>query len=303
MLNLYLGPIQPGLCMRCGAKIPASSLISDGRNPRLLVCGQCYDPIHPQERPFQVNSLEGMARFPVSPDTPWDTRPVLTFGEVEGGSIDPLDLTAGVYAGHLFGFSDGSIQVPMGSLAGDINGLTVAELYVDTVKQHLVVAIVDALPDAFDQIVVGGLRFERAKATIEQIRDLRVFTWTLTSSPFSAGGNYDIDVTTGAIGSLVLNWTRARVITPRVEQYRLYRGLGTDGAFALLATYEVNFELAPDYEWQHPDTLNIDSEGSARYRVDAITDDGRSLPSNILVIDFVPPGPPVLSGELVVHSA
>lgn len=78
-----LGREQIAECMRCGEKVRASELQSDGRNPRLLVCQGpgCWDPAHPQERPFQPNDVEGKPRFPVAPDHIQNTAPVLSLGD------------------------------------------------------------------------------------------------------------------------------------------------------------------------------------------------------------------------------
>jgi hypothetical protein len=89
-----LGPHQLAECMRCGAKVLASSLQTDGRNPRLLVCSKpgCWDPAHPQERPFVVNDVEGLPRFPVAPEHGEDTAPVLE--AADGGASVVLEWTA-----------------------------------------------------------------------------------------------------------------------------------------------------------------------------------------------------------------
>lgn len=78
-MPVSLGPNQLAECMRCGDKVLAADLQSDGRNPRLLVCKSpgCYDPAHPQERPFVVNDVEGLPRFPLAPQHGQDTAPVL----------------------------------------------------------------------------------------------------------------------------------------------------------------------------------------------------------------------------------
>ena len=84
-----LGPVQLAECMRCGGKVPASQLQSDGRNPRLLVCSTpgCWDPAHPQERPYEPNEVEGLARFPVAPDHIEDEAPVLSESQMSPGLI------------------------------------------------------------------------------------------------------------------------------------------------------------------------------------------------------------------------
>ena len=87
-----LGPRQIAECMRCGGKVLASDLLHDGRNQSLLVCGKpgCWDPPHPQERPFVVNDVEGLPRFPVAPEQlPTNVKPVLTLG----GEDIPIPLT------------------------------------------------------------------------------------------------------------------------------------------------------------------------------------------------------------------
>jgi len=78
-MPLSLGPQQIAECMRCGGKVPAADLQRDGRNPQLLVCrNECWDPAHPQERPFQPNDVEGLARFPVAPEHIANDAPVLS---------------------------------------------------------------------------------------------------------------------------------------------------------------------------------------------------------------------------------
>ncbi len=57
---------QQGECMRCGEVGLAANLIRDGRNPRLLVFPDCYDPPHPAEKPYVPKTTEGKARFPVA---------------------------------------------------------------------------------------------------------------------------------------------------------------------------------------------------------------------------------------------
>lgn len=64
----YLGARQIAECPRCGTKVLARSLSFDGRNPRLLVCGECYDPPHPSERPYAPRNNEGRAKYPVAPE-------------------------------------------------------------------------------------------------------------------------------------------------------------------------------------------------------------------------------------------
>lgn len=38
-------------CGKCGFPYPRMSLVRDGDSEGLLVCRECYDPEHPQERP------------------------------------------------------------------------------------------------------------------------------------------------------------------------------------------------------------------------------------------------------------
>lgn len=185
-MPLYLGPIQPGICQRCAAKVPASQLVNDGRNPQLLVCGDCWDPAHPQERPFVVNDTEGMARFPVSPDLPFDTRPVATVEAIETVTSDAFSVTAAAADGFV-GYSDGSIWSVFGSGSGTVGGFTVSACYTDATHQKFVLDLVESTVNPFDVIVVGTLRFELETATIEQISDIRRFSWTCTASPFTAG--------------------------------------------------------------------------------------------------------------------
>lgn len=64
----YLGAHQIAECQRGGHKVLARELVHDGRNPQLLVCHECYDPPHPQERPFLPKSEEGKAKFAIAPE-------------------------------------------------------------------------------------------------------------------------------------------------------------------------------------------------------------------------------------------
>ncbi len=110
----------------------------------------------------------------------------------------------------------------------------------------------------------------------------------------------------------IISWSRARVITPRVEQYKIYRGTGLTAALTQIATVQVNFERIPDYDFLHPNTFideTADPLLTYRYRVDGFTDDGRTLTGNIVVSEagtapvILNPGPPTLTGELVAVGA
>ncbi len=185
-MPLLLGRLQPAICQRCGKKLPASELVNDGRNPQLLVCGDCWDPAHPQERPFVVNDTEGMARFPVSPEQPFDTLPIATveiddFLESEDITITPAS------ADGFVGFSDGSIWSMFGTHTGTVGGFTVSACYTDATHEKFVLDLVDATLDPFAALVVAGLRFTIENATIEQISDIRRFSWTNTQPLFTAG--------------------------------------------------------------------------------------------------------------------
>lgn len=116
---------------------------------------------------------------------------------------------------------------------------------------------------------------------------MTAFEWAITTDNLAKMYNGIIAITDyipPPTGHRIVQWTRARTINPRVERYKIYRGTGA-GALSLLATIEVNFELATDYEWKHParfiDTT-ADASTTYRYRVDAITADGRTLPGNII---------------------
>ncbi len=65
-----LGRGQIALCQRSGEKIFASELVRDGRLKSLLVSPEWADEAHPQERPYIPNNLEGVPRWPVSPENP-----------------------------------------------------------------------------------------------------------------------------------------------------------------------------------------------------------------------------------------
>jgi hypothetical protein len=102
----------------------------------------------------------------------------------------------------------------------------------------------------------------------------------------------------------MLRWSQARTIDPRVESYKIYRGVGVDGALTLLGTVEVNFELMPGYAFRHPNRYmdnTADGAVTYRYRVDAICADGRVLPGNILLSEgggeTPPPDAPELGGS------
>lgn len=173
--------------MRCGGKVLASQLISDGRNPQLLVCGaDCWDSAHPQERPFAVKDTEGMARFPVSPEQPFDTRPVATVEIDDFVASDTVTITPVARDGFV-GYSDGSIWSMFGARTGTIAGLVVAELYTDERHEKLFLGIVDASMAPFAALVVAGLRFTIENATVEQVSDVRVFSWTNTQPLFNVG--------------------------------------------------------------------------------------------------------------------
>jgi hypothetical protein len=185
-MSLYLGASQPAICMRCGAKVFASQLVNDGRNPQLLVCGaDCWDPAHPQERPFVINDTEGLARFPVSPEQPFDTNPVATV-EFFNPDDETFDITPAAAEGFV-GWSDGSIWTMFGSGSGSVFGYTVAAVYTDATHEKFVLDLVDASLDPFAAIVVGDQRFTIENATITQIQDIRRFSWTCTATLFIPG--------------------------------------------------------------------------------------------------------------------
>lgn len=186
MSRYLLGAAQPGICMRCGKKDFASALVFDGRNPQLLVCGQCWDPAHPQERPFVVNDTEGLARFPVSPEQPFDMLPVATVEIINPPGSTEFTVTPEAREGFV-GYSDGSIWTMFGSRTGDLDGYTIAEFYTDATHQKLTLGLVDAPPDPFAALVVAGLRFGIENATVRQISDVRTFEWTITESLLTAG--------------------------------------------------------------------------------------------------------------------
>ncbi len=96
----------------------------------------------------------------------------------------------------------------------------------------------------------------------------------------------------------IISWSRARVITPRVEQYKIYRGTGLTAALTQIATEQVNFERIPDYDFLHPNTFideTADAATTYRYRVDGFTDDGRTLVGNIVISEGGAPPPPTFN--------
>lgn len=48
------GRYTQGFCQRCSLNFPHGELQFDGEVKGLLVCGACYDPPHPQERPAKI---------------------------------------------------------------------------------------------------------------------------------------------------------------------------------------------------------------------------------------------------------
>lgn len=102
----------------------------------------------------------------------------------------------------------------------------------------------------------------------------------------------------------VLTWSVADTIGPRIESYTVYRGVG-GGELQLLVSLPVDFGDCADTMWISPTTYTDDTaevDMQYHYRVDAVTNDGRHLRSNEVTVTteaFAPPGPPILSGELV----
>jgi Concanavalin A-like lectin/glucanases superfamily len=68
-MALHGGREQQAECQRSGKKCRASELVRDGRNPQLLVLPEWADPEHPQEHPYGPDDQEGVAQFPIAPDT------------------------------------------------------------------------------------------------------------------------------------------------------------------------------------------------------------------------------------------
>lgn len=79
-MSTYGGREQQAECQRSGKKCRASELVRDGRNPQLLVLPEWADPEHPQEHPYSPDDQEGVAQFPIAPDTLPD--PAFTLGGV-----------------------------------------------------------------------------------------------------------------------------------------------------------------------------------------------------------------------------
>lgn len=83
----------------------------------------------------------------------------------------------------------------------------------------------------------------------------------------------------------VLTWTEARTAGVRIESYRVQRAVGA-GEFATLATPAVTYGGAPRYVVTSPVT-HTDSTalpGTYRYRVQAVTGNGRILASNEVTV-------------------
>lgn len=89
----YLGKGQVAVCMRSGEKIHASKLVRDGRLTSLLVSPEWADPAQPQENPYIPDDLEGVARFPISPDTTPATAPVLALELLAEGDAPAMLLS------------------------------------------------------------------------------------------------------------------------------------------------------------------------------------------------------------------
>lgn len=81
----YLGRNQIAECMRSGAKCYAKDLVRDGRNPSLLVLPEWADPMHPQERPYIPDDIEGAAEWPMAPDNLPPTNLMLSGSYYAGG--------------------------------------------------------------------------------------------------------------------------------------------------------------------------------------------------------------------------
>lgn len=110
--------------------------------------------------------------------------------------------------------------------------------------------------------------------------------------PVAPDQGFDVPPVLTAVqdGDVALTWTQADTIGPRVESYTVYRAAGA-GAYVALDTQEVDFGNGVDDTPVHP--LSYTDTTAApdtlyHYRVDAGTDDGRALSSNIEDVTTAP---------------
>ena len=94
MAKLATGKFAFGQCQRCGAKVPYTSLVSDGQHPNLRVCVTCRDIKNPQERPFTAE--DGIALAHPAPDLDkanaavGDSTPLIdVLPPLDGGTFSP----------------------------------------------------------------------------------------------------------------------------------------------------------------------------------------------------------------------
>jgi hypothetical protein len=308
-----LGPNQLGECMRCGGKYLASQLQMDGRNPRLLVCPTCWDPAHPQERPFVPNDVEGLPRHPIAPEILPDVAPVLTgeatFVETPPVVSDPVVIDTSSLLGVVYGYSDGVLLgSQFGTIVsgGTIEGSLISEVYYDSVFETFTVVFNPGTPtDLFIDVTVIApnateTTFARADATLDQPGGYLRWTWDgAAAGLIDPEETYQFVFTLTAAGeepAASLTWERAQTLKYIVTEYEIYRALGSAGAFALIDTLEVERDGATDYAVTHPSALTDEGltvDTLYRYRVDAITDAGRVLDSNVSEITTEAPPVPV----------
>lgn len=136
------------------------------------------------------------------------------------------------------------------------------------------------LDDNFTQITV--LRSDTTDLGVSGFR--RNWRSSALDAGLSAGETYAVHISRG----IIVEWTQASTVGPRVDGYKLYRAQGA-GPFVLLYTLPVVFSPAPNYAETHP-LSTVDrtvAPGTVyRYRVDAMTADDRVLASNDLQLTY-----------------
>lgn len=72
-----------GECLRCGRVVPLNDIVRDGYRRGLLVCKECYDAPHPQDRPPAAKGERQRTPAPeISvPDDEGDEAPAIGFDE------------------------------------------------------------------------------------------------------------------------------------------------------------------------------------------------------------------------------